>query len=67
MVKSGTTGSWINEDVESTTPFTEFRWDSTDRQWIFNINTKPLTPLKTYVYRVTLNDGTNFTFEFGLK
>jgi hypothetical protein len=66
-VKAGTALSSVNEVVDSTTPFTEFRWDSSERQWIFNINTKPLTVGKTYVYKVTLNDGTSFTFEFGVK
>jgi hypothetical protein len=56
-----------NEAVTSTTPDTAFRWDSTAQQWIFNVNTKSLNANKTYVYTVTLNDGTTIPFRFGLK
>ena len=64
---SGTETSSPNEDVVSTTPDTAFRWSSTDQQWIFNINTKPLGANKTYVYRITLNDTTMIQFQFGLR
>jgi hypothetical protein len=57
----------VNEDVTSTTPYTVFRWDPTSQQWIFNIKTKNLTAGYTYVYEITLNDGTTITFQFGLK
>jgi hypothetical protein len=35
--------SSVNETVDSTTPDTAFRWDSSAQQWIFNINTKSLS------------------------
>ena len=57
----------VNESVTSTTPDTAFRWDATDRQWIFNINTKNLTKNRTYLYEITLNDGSKIDFQFGLK
>jgi hypothetical protein len=64
---SGTESALVNEAVTSTTPDTAFRWDPTAQQWIFNINTKSLNANKTYVYQVTLNDGSTIGFQFGLK
>ena len=57
----------VNETVVSTTPDTAFRFDTSDKQWIFNINTKSLANNKTYVYLITLNDTTTIEFRFGLK
>lgn len=57
----------IDENVVSTTPDTAFRWDSTSQQWIFNMNTKNLKPGYKYTYRISLNDGSNIDFIFGLK
>ena len=57
----------VDEAVVSTTPDTAFRWSSTDQQWIFNVNTKNLSRNKTYLYRITLNDGSTIDFRFGLK
>jgi hypothetical protein len=67
QIIAGTTVDVVNEEVVSTTPDTAFRWDPTSQQWIFNINTKTLTAGKTYVYVITLNDGTTIQFKFGLK
>jgi hypothetical protein len=64
---SGTTETTVNEAVISTTPDTAFRFDPTDKQWIFNINTKNLQNNKTYVYLITLNDTTTIEFRFGLR
>jgi hypothetical protein len=64
---SGTVTTSVNETVDSTTPDTIFRWDPTAQQWIFNINTKSLSANVTYVFRITLNDGSNIMFQFGLK
>ena len=61
------TESAVNEIIDSTTPYTEFRWSPTDQLWIFNMSTKTLKAGQTYTYRVTLNDGTSFDFKFGLK
>ena len=64
---SGTEASTVNEAVVSPTPDTAFRWSAADQQWIFNINTKNLAANKTYVYLITLNDGSTIQFRFGLK
>ena len=64
---TGTTETSVNETVVSTTPDTAFRFDPTDKQWIFNINTKNLANNKTYIYLITLNDTTTIEFRFGLK
>jgi hypothetical protein len=55
----------VNEVVRSTTPHDEFRAGA--RQWIFNISTKKLTAGNTYVYLITLNDGSTIQFQFTLK
>jgi hypothetical protein len=67
QIVSGTVVDIVNEPVDSTTPDTAFRWSSTDQQWIFNISTKSLTKNKTYVYLITLNDGSTIQFQFGLR
>lgn len=64
---SGTTVADVNEAVYSTTPDTNFRWDPSAQQWIFNINTKNLASSTTYAYRITLNDTTTIEFQFGLR
>ncbi len=64
---AGTVVSYVDEAVVSTTPDTAFRWDPTSQQWIFNINTKPLSAGNTYYYDITLNDGTHILFLFGLR
>lgn len=64
---AGANGAEVNEDIVSTTPDVTFRWSSTDQLWIFNLNTKNLTPGLTYWYRITLNDGSRIPFSFGLK
>jgi hypothetical protein len=66
QIVSGTSTA-VNETVLSTTPDTAFRWDSTDRQWIFNISTKNLTLNQTYVYEIRLNDGSSIFFEIGVR
>jgi len=66
-IASGTTNTSMNDAVSSTTPDTQFRWDATNQQWIFNISTKGLASGNTYVYQVLLNDGTTIVFQFGLR
>jgi hypothetical protein len=64
------TGTFVDvpdEAVVSTTPDTAFRWSATDQQWIFNMSTKPLQTGRTYVYQITLNDGSTIDFRFGLR
>jgi hypothetical protein len=66
QIISGTADD-VDEAVDSTTPDTAFRWSADGQQWIFNITTKKLTPGYTYVYLITLNDGSTIQFQFGLK
>lgn len=67
QIISGTYTNNVNEQVDSTTPDSAFRWDSGAQQWIFNISTKSLSASKTYAYLITLNDGSRISFQFGLK
>jgi hypothetical protein len=64
---TGTVVAYVDEAAISTTPDSAFRWDSTAQQWIFNINTKSLSAGVTYVFRITLNDGTTIDFQYGLR
>ena len=54
----------VDEVVDATNNDTAFRWDG--NQWIFNINTRNLSVGYTYVYAVTLNDGSVIRFQDGL-
>ena len=64
---SGTVTNSVDDTVASTTPDAAFRWDSTAQQWIFNISSKSWAANTTYVFLVTLNDGTPIQFQYGLK
>lgn len=55
----------VDETVASTTPDIAFRWDG--QQWVFNISTSNLPANKTYVYTITLNDGSTIIFQYGLR
>ncbi|MFY9558656.1 MAG: SBBP repeat-containing protein [Terriglobales bacterium] len=66
QIISGTVTN-VDETVDSTSSDTVFRWDAANQQWIFNISTKSLAANKTYVYTITLNDGTTIVFQYGLK
>lgn len=55
----------IDQAVESTPPHDVFR--SGHGQWIFNISTTDLATDNTYVYLITLNDGSTIQFQFSLK
>jgi hypothetical protein len=66
------------ETVSATNNDTAFRWDSTNQQWIFNLSTSNFSVGQTYIYTITLNDGTIVTgttfapagtasFQFGLR
>jgi hypothetical protein len=57
----------VDETVSSSNSDTAFHWDATNQQWVFNISTKSLTANNTYVYTITLNDGTTIGFQYGLK
>jgi hypothetical protein len=53
--------------VDANNPDTIFRWDATSQQWIFNITTSNLTAGSTYIYTITLNDGSTIMFQYGLR
>jgi hypothetical protein len=63
----GTVVNYVDEAVNSNTPDTAFRWDAGAQQWIFNISTKGMAIGYTYVYTITLNDGSAIQFQFGLR
>lgn len=66
QVISGTV-SPVNESVPSATPDAAFSWDAVAQQWVFNIGTQGQTAGQTYVYTITLNDGTTIEFRYGLR
>jgi hypothetical protein len=57
----------VDETVSSTSSDTAFHWDATNQQWVFNTSTTSLAAGNTYVYTITLNDGTTIGFQYGLK
>ncbi len=67
QIVSGTVTTTVQDVVDTNNPDTAFRWDSSGQQWIFNISTKNLSANSTYVYTITLNDGTVINFQFGLR
>jgi hypothetical protein len=66
QIISGTVTN-VDETVSSTSSDTAFHWDATNQQWVFNISTTSLAANNTYVYTITLNDGTTIQFQYGLK
>jgi hypothetical protein len=66
-ILKGTATSSVQDVVETDIPDTAFRWDPTSQQWIFNISTANLTAGNTYVYAITLNDGSVIYFQYGLR
>jgi hypothetical protein len=64
---AGTVKPSVNETVNATTPTTTFTWDATAKDWVLNLSTKTLATASTYTYGIGLNDGTNITFQFGLR
>jgi len=67
QIISGTTATTVEDVVATNNPDTAFRWDPTSQQWIFNITTGNLAAGNTYVYAITLNDGTVINFQYGLR
>jgi hypothetical protein len=67
QVVNGTAASYVDEPVNSNIPDSAFRWDPGAQQWIFNISTKGLATVRTYYYAITLNDGSQIQFRFGLR
>ena len=66
-VITGTVSTPLDLAPSSTTPDTSFRFDPTAQQWIFNLNTSGLSAGSTYIFRIDLADGSNITFQFGLR
>lgn len=66
-IGSGTAPTTVESIVDTNNPDTSFRWDSTNQQWIFNISTANLTAGDTYIYTITLNDGSTIMFQYGLR
>ena len=64
-IMSGTTTTAVENVVDTNNPDTAFRWDG--QEWIFNITTRNLTAGSTYVYTITLNDGSTILFQYGLR
>jgi hypothetical protein len=65
---SGTVVTNPDEIPSSTTPDIAFRWSpAPDSQWIFNISTTGMAANSTYIYQITLNDGSIIQFQYGLK
>ncbi|HVL68481.1 MAG TPA: PxKF domain-containing protein, partial [Vicinamibacterales bacterium] len=67
QIIAGTVVSDVNDTVASTTPDAAFRWSATDQLWIFNINTKGMQADRTYVFLITLDDGSVIPFQFGVR
>ncbi|HEX4604006.1 MAG TPA: MBG domain-containing protein [Candidatus Angelobacter sp.] len=66
-VITGTVSTPVDLPPVSTTPDTSFRFDPTAQQWIFNLKTSGLAAGSTYIFNIGLADGSNITFQFGLR
>lgn len=66
-VVSGTVVAEVNEPVDSTSSHDQFRWDALAQQWVFMLSTKSLDPNATYHYVITLADGSEIPFRFGVR
>jgi MBG domain (YGX type)/Bacterial Ig-like domain (group 3)/Beta-propeller repeat len=66
-IHTGTSSTNVENFVDTNNPDSAFRWDSSNLQWVFNISTSNLAAGSTYVYTITLNDGSTINFQFGLR
>lgn len=57
----------VDLPVTSQNTDSTFRFDPTDQQWIFNLDTSGLAAGSTYVFRIGLSDGSHIDFQFGLR
>lgn len=57
----------VEDVVDTNNPDTAYRWDPTSQQWIFNITTSNQLANQTYIYTITLNDGSTIVFVYGLR
>lgn len=64
-IVSGTVTTSVEDVVDTNNPDTAFRWDG--QEWIFNITTGNLSAGSTYIYTITLNDGSTIVFQYGLR
>jgi hypothetical protein len=64
-IQAGTATNTVEDFVDTNNPDMSFRWDG--QQWIFNITTTNLTAGSTYIYTITLNDGSTVMFQYGLR
>jgi hypothetical protein len=60
-------GSTVDEPVSSDSPSSTFRYDASSQLFVYNLSTKNLKAGMQYTYQVRLDDGSSFTFKFGLK
>jgi hypothetical protein len=65
-IMSGITSTTVQDVVNTNNPDTAFRFDPPSQEWIFNMSTNSLSPGATYIYTISLQDGTNIVFQFGL-
>ena len=54
----------MDDIVDTNNPDAAFRCG---QQWIFNITTSNLNAGSTYIYTISLNDGSAINFQFGLR
>lgn len=64
-IVSGTVTTTVEDVVDTNNPDSAFRWDG--QEWIFNITTANLSAGSTYIYTITLNDGSTIMFQYGLR
>jgi hypothetical protein len=57
----------VDETIDATVADSGFRFDPTAQQWIFNVSNSGQYAGYTYVYSISLNDGTNINFQYGLR
>jgi hypothetical protein len=67
QIITGTVPMNVVDMVDTNNPDAAFRWDPTSQQWIFNITTSNLAAGSTYIYTITLNDGSTINFQYGLR
>jgi len=67
QVIAGTVSTPVDLPPNSTNGDTAFRFDPTAQQWIFNLNTSGLSAGSTYVFRISLVDGSHIDFQFGVR
>lgn len=65
QITGGGAVSNVDQAVLSATSDSDFRIGN--RQWLFNLSTRNLAAGNTYVYLITLNDGSTIQFQFSLK